>query len=177
MKKILTILLLITSLPVVYAVDNYGYGIKLSKNENDVLIENITPNSVAEKRGLTVGQKITKFNGKKAEKLKISDIKNLDSLYKNIKLITYGNKQYSLIPENLDLLNLYNEIQDTYNTSTAYSVSKYNTDKIILPNNIESKHVKYTNAYLNYADIISIETSKQYIELFKVTKKIFLKHL
>jgi len=175
MKRFLVILVLIASISAVYAANNYGYGIKLSKNENNLLIENIIPNSEAEKTGLKVGQKIIKFNGKKIEKIKMSDIENLDNSYKNIKLIMDDKKEYNLKPENVDLLNLYNDIQNTYNTNTAYSINPYSTDKILLPNNIDSKHVKYTNAYFNYADIISNENAKLFVELFKVTKKNLIK--
>ena len=120
MKKLLTIIVLLASISTVYAANNFGYGIQLSKNENDLLIENIIPNSLAEKMGLKPGQKIIKLNGKKIQKLKISDIENLDNSYKNLQLIMSNNKQYKLKPENIDLLKIYNDIQDTYNTNTAY---------------------------------------------------------
>ncbi|MBD5401768.1 PDZ domain-containing protein [bacterium] len=177
MKKILTILLLLASVSTVYAANNFGYGIQLSKNENDLVIKNIIPNSLAEKIGLKPGQKIIKLNGKKIQKLKISDIENLDNSYKNLQLIMSDNKQYNLKPENVDLLKFYNDIQDTYNTNTAYPVFLYKTDKIILPTDIDSKHVKYTNAYFNYADIISNKNAKLYTELFKVTQEKVVKSI
>lgn len=177
MKKLLTIIVLLASISTVYAANNFGYGIQLSKNENDLLIENIIPNSLAEKMGLKPGQKIIKLNGKKIQKLKISDIENLDNSYKNLQLIMSNNKQYKLKPENIDLLKIYNDIQDTYNTNTAYPTFTYKTDKIILPTDIDSKHVKYTNAYFNYADIISNKNAKLYTELFKVTQENVVKSI
>lgn len=152
-----------------FATNEFGFGISLNRVGNDIIVENVIPNSIADKLGLKNGQKIIKFNGKKINKVKDSDIENINSKYKSLKITTFDNKQYKLKSEDISLLNSYNQIQETYNQNTKYKVTPYKTEKIILANDIESKHAKYANAYLNYADAIAIENSKLYVDLFKVT--------
>ncbi len=154
----------------VFAAIESGYGFSLNKTVDDVIVQEVIPNSAADKSGLKVGQKIIKFNGKKTNKIKESDIKDID-LYKTLKIVTDDNKKHILKPENITLLRSYNKIQETYNENTKYKVNDYKTEKIILARQLGNKHAKYTNAYLNYADAISIENSKLYVNLFKVTNE------
>lgn len=174
MKKILLsiilcFLLINPTLSSALTTNEFGFGISLNRVGDDVIIENVISNSIADKLGLKNGQKIIKFNGKKINKVKDSDIENINSKYKSLKITTFDNKQYKLKSEDISLLNSYNQIQKTYNQNTKYKVTPYKTEKIILANDIENKHAKYANAYLNYADAIAIENSKLYVDLFKVT--------
>jgi len=168
MKKFVAVALLsaLTFMPVL--ANDFGFGINFTKNDDVLLIQDVIPNSLAEKSGLKAGQKVLKFNGKAINKLKADSLTNIDN-YKSLKLITDNNKQYSLKQEDITLLKSYNQVNDTFSDKTKYNVANYITEKIILPNSIDSKHVKYSNAYLNYADAISTDNSKIYVELFKVT--------
>lgn len=169
-KSLLTITALIILAVPTLAENKSGFALLLDKDENNIFIKHVIPNSNAHKLGLKSGQKIIKFNGKKTNKIKNSDIENIDSTYKTLKLVTEDNKQYNLKLEDINLLNSYNQVQNTYCEVSKYIVSDYKTEKIILSNNLDNKHIRYANAYLNYANAISLENSKLYTELFKVTK-------
>lgn len=168
MRKLISATLLLTMTIVPVLANDFGFGIELIKKDNDLLIQNVIPNSIADQNGLKAGQKILKFNGKSINKLKENDFSNINT-YKSLKLVTTDNKQYSLKQENIDLLKSYNYVNNTFNNKTEYKIKNFTTEKIILPNSIDSKHVKYLNAYLNYADAISIDNSKRYVQLFKIT--------
>lgn len=172
MKKILIItLFLACGITSVFAVSEIGYGITLLKDNDKLVIQNVTPNSNAAKAGLIHGQNIIKLNGKKIIKLSDEILNNIDSSPK-LKITTEDNKSYNLLPENIAVLKAYNNVLSTFNNSTKYKVSDYKTDKIILANKYDAhKNVRYLNAYFNYADIISIENAKLYVDLFKVTDK------
>lgn len=171
MKKIVVITLLSTLTFTPVWANNLGYGINFTQSNENILVKSVTPNSVAAKSGLKAGQKVLKFNGKKINKIKTSEIENIDTTYKSLKLLMADNKQYNLKPENIDVLTAYNEVQTTYNTDTAYTIGSYQTNKIILPQYINNKNVRHANAYFNYADIIAFENAQLYINLFKITEK------
>ena len=121
MKKIISILFTVVIMQMyVVAYANTGYGIELTKDENNIVINSIIKNSQADRAGIRKGQKIISLNGKQANKLTDADIKNIDT-YKQLKIVTDKNKKISLKPENITLLNSYNNVKDTYNDNTKYN--------------------------------------------------------
>lgn len=171
MRKSLMVLLMLFVIQITCFADDLGYGIKILKQDDSLIIEDVLKNSKADKAGLKAGQKIISINGKKAKKILAESLNNIDKEYKKLSLVTDKNTTISLKPENITLVETYNNANDTYNENTKYKVENYKTDNIILANFIsQNKYANYTNAYSNYADSISIKNSQDYVNLFKITQ-------
>ncbi len=173
MKKALVFLILFLSIHLnCFAEDYFGYGIEIEKQNDDIVLKKVMKNSKADKLGLKDGLKIINLNGKKPQKISDEMLKDIDNKYKQLKITFEEDMKINLRPENITLVQSYNNVKNTYNNDTKYQIENYNTDKILLADYLDNnKHVKYMNAYFNYADAISINNSKEYIELFNITKQ------
>lgn len=173
MKKLVFLLLILFSIQMTsFASDYWGYGIEIKKQNEKYIIDNVLENSKADEIGIKNGMNIVKINGKKIEKITDETLNSIDKKYKNLKILTDKNEQITLKPENITLVKTYNNVQDTFNEQTKYSIDNYKTEKVILSEYLNTnKHVKYLNAYLNYAEAISTNNLKELVELFKITQK------
>ena len=128
-KIIITALIVAIGLTPVFAND-FGFGIELTKEDNGLIVQDVIPNSLVQKSGITKGLRITKINGKDANKINETDLKDLNN-YSKLKLNTSNNKVYDIQKEDLSLLKTYNNISK-FNNTTKYQLPDYITNNIIM---------------------------------------------
>ena len=165
-KIIITALIVAIGLTPVFAND-FGFGIELTKEDNGLIVQDVIPNSLVQKSGITKGLRITKINGKDANKINETDLKDLNN-YSKLKLNTSNNKVYDIQKEDLSLLKTYNNISK-FNNTTKYQLPDYITNNIIMKDIFNVSYIQNYTLFLNYADGVSLQNSKLFVNLFKIT--------
>ena len=158
MKKIISILFTVVIMQMyVVAYANTGYGIELTKDENNIVISSIIKNSQADKAGIKEGQKITSLNGKQANKLTDADIKHIDTYNDNTK---YNVKEYKT--DKIILAKYYDE-----NKHAKYANAYFNyADSVSITNSkIYTELFNITRQNVNEA-IKKSNNSSQYKQIY-----------